>query len=374
MRLQLKTRKKDGNILTRIYYCPCGNGEIVEDQDYTPGHRDTFVSIECPLCQERYYINYVSRTQWNIMHDYTSYFPSGEKAHQTTGEQTAKDKRERQNMKKNQTGRLTEQHKKNQGVIGIFGEEAKHHDHEVGYNSIVVQKMLEEEFPTLQFRYRKDITKEEINNALSKVDSYLGQTLFVKNSHIIPDGGIIEVKDDNGNWRVVLVSEAKHQGKDIENIKKGQLVGKNNDQDLMVAGNAIERAHKNIWEIANYMLSEAHFPYVLFLEGSNFLTHDITVMRPDGREVTLTYNSGALNRLDRLTASNYGMPINTNLCENKFVMSNNRTIMLQAASIFTQSDGEHWSDEEMIEVMLDIAHTSIRMLGKDVFDQLTKRK
>ena len=39
MRLQLKTRKKDGNILTRIYYCPCGNGEIVEDQVRTFRYR-----------------------------------------------------------------------------------------------------------------------------------------------------------------------------------------------------------------------------------------------------------------------------------------------------------------------------------------------
>ena len=54
--------------------------------------------------------------------------------------------------------------------------------------------------------------------------------------------------------------------------KAGKLVGVNNDQILMAAGNAIERSHKNIFEIANFMLSEAYFPYVIFLEGSNFLT------------------------------------------------------------------------------------------------------
>lgn len=68
------------------------------------------------------------------------------------------------------------------------------------------------------------------------------------------------------------VSEAKHQGKDIENISAGKLVGRKHNQDLMTAGNAIERAYKNINEIANFMLSERYFPYVLFLEGSNFLT------------------------------------------------------------------------------------------------------
>ena len=274
-------------------------------------------------------------------------------------------------MKKNQSTRLTEQHRKSHGVIGIFGEEAQFHDKEVFSNSLIVKSMLEKEFPMLTFRYRKDISKIEINQALQKIDIYLGQTLFVQNARIIPDGGIIEVKDDKGNWRVVLVSEAKHQGKDIENIRKGILVGKNSNQDTMVAGNAIERSHKNISEIANFMLSEIYFPYVLFLEGSNFLTHDITVVRPDGRTVVLTYNAGDLNRLDRLTAANYGMPINTNLCENRFVSNNNINIMLQAASIYTQSDGEHWKDEDMIKIMLEVAKTSLKMLGKDIFEQIS---
>lgn len=69
----------------------------------------------------------------------------------------------------------------------------------------------------------------------------------------------IEVKDKNGKWRIVLVCEAKHQGKDIENITKGILVGKNSNQDLMVAGNAIERSHKNINEIRNIMIDEKAF-------------------------------------------------------------------------------------------------------------------
>lgn len=274
---------------------------------------------------------------------------------------------------KNQSERLTEQHKKSHGVVGIFGDEAKLHDLTVGEISHHVIKKLQEDYPKLTFRYRKSIEKKEINKALQEIDPYLGQTLFVENASIIPDGGIIEVKDDNNRWRVVLVSEAKHQGKDIENIKKGKLVGKNNDQDLMAAGNAIERSHKNISEIANFMLSEAHFPYVLFLEGSNFLTKTINVTRPDGRTVTLEYNSGMLNRLDRLTAANYGMPINTNLCKNMFVKHNDKTIMLQAASIYNQGDGECWKANDIFKIMLEISSTSLQILGSDLFKQLTSK-
>ncbi len=275
--------------------------------------------------------------------------------------------------KKNQSTRLTTQHKRSQGVVGIFGNNAKMHDLTVGEISKFVIKQLQEEYPQLTFQYKTSIRKEEINDALRKIDPELGQTLFVPNSSIRPDGGIIEVKDDSDEWRIVLVSEAKHQGKDIENIKNGLQVGTAGNQDLMAAGNAIERSHKNISEIANFMLSESHFPYVLFLEGSNFLTEIVSIARPDGRTITLEYNSGTLNRLDRLTAANYGMPINMNLCENKFVKHKDKTIMLQATSIYTQGNGEKWGNKEMFHIMLEISKTSLKMLGSDLFNQLTKK-
>ena len=272
---------------------------------------------------------------------------------------------------KNQSSRLTTQQKARQGQVGIFCQQAQIHDKTVGDVSHRVKDYLRNKYPQLTFDYWKSIEKSKINEALQKVDPYLGQTLFVSNARIIPDGGVIVVKDDNDEWRVVLVSEAKHQGKDKENIEKGKLVGANNDQDLMEAGNAIERAHTNICEIGSFRLAESYFPYVLFLEGTNFLTQTIHVTRPDGRVVTLEYNSGMLNRLDRLTAANYGMPINTNLCKNMFVKPKDKTIMLQAASIYTQGDGESWDKGDMFEIMLDVAETSLQMLGSDLFKQLT---
>ena len=101
--------------------------------------------------------------------------------------------------KKNQSSRLTNQHKSSQGVIGIFGDEAKIHDKTVGEIARLVQKQLETDYPKLLFRYRTTVTKEEINQSLKELDPELGQTLFVENSSIKPDGGIIEVKDDSDN-------------------------------------------------------------------------------------------------------------------------------------------------------------------------------
>ena len=46
--------------------------------------------------------------------------------------------------------------------------------------------------------------------------------------------------------------------------------------------------------------------------------------------------------------------------------------MLQAASIYTQTEGERWKENEMLEIMLDIAKTSLQMLARDIFKQITK--
>jgi type II restriction enzyme len=276
--------------------------------------------------------------------------------------------------RRQQTARLTAQHELNQGVVGIFGKGARLHDLNVGGVSTLLVPVLQKKFPGLTFRKRRDLTKREINEKLHKIDDELGQELYVKEARIIPDGGIIEVKDDQGDWRVILVTEAKFQGKEVQNISSGILVGTKKDQDIMAAGNAIERSHKNIREFANFMMGEPYFPYVLFLEGSNFLTENVTVTRPDGRDVTLVYNSSNLNRIDRLTAANYSMPINTNLCENRVVTARGQAIMLQAASIYTEGRGGEWDGGEMLDVMYEVATTSIKMLATDLFDQLTPDK
>ena len=81
-----------------------------------------------------------------------------------------------------------------------------------------------------------------------------------------------------------------------------------------------------------------------------------------------------INRLAILTASNHGMPINTILCINKSVQQYDKTIILQAASIYTQGDGEDWSVNEMMKIMLDIATSALTALGSRLFKQLTTHK
>ncbi len=265
---------------------------------------------------------------------------------------------------KGQALRLSIQQALGGGPLHIFGEAAQAHDLSIREVSAGVLAELAEENPNLEFRQRNSLRKDEIHAKLTAIDDRLGQTLFVSSSSIKPDGAITEVKDRNGNWRVVLVGESKHQGNDVQNITNGVKVGKAKDQDFMVAGNAIERVHKNILEMRNFMLDEQHFPYVVFLQGSNFATESFEVTGPDGRVVPVIHNSGALNRIDRVTASSLGGEINTNCCKNIIVDAGGREHMLQCASLFFQA--HPWGDKEMAKIMLEIAKTSLLVLSEDL--------
>jgi type II restriction enzyme len=258
---------------------------------------------------------------------------------------------------KGQAERLVQQHEKSGGVEGIFGAEAKSHDAKISAVSEDLLERLKTDIPHLEFRIRTVLTKKEINDKLKSVDERLGEVLFVEKASIQPDGGFIEVQDKNKAWHVILVSESKHQGNDIEKIKAGIKQGKNKNQDLMVAGNAIERVHKNILEVRNFMIDEDHFPYIVFLQGTNFAIKTHYIKTPDGRDVEISHKAGGLNRIDRVTASNYGMKINTNHCKNLKI--NNHKI--QSASLYFQC--MPWTFDSMLRTMSEVVQSSLETLS-----------
>ncbi len=47
--------------------------------------------------------------------------------------------------------------------------------------------------------------------------------------------------------------------------------------------------------------------------------------------------------------------------------------MLQAASIYTQGNGERWGTEQMFNIMLEIAKTSIQILYSDLYYQVQNK-
>jgi type II restriction enzyme len=267
---------------------------------------------------------------------------------------------------KGQALRLGIQQELGGGPLTIFGAAAQKHDLSIREVTAGVLAELAVEHPNLEFRQRDSLSKSEIHKKLTGIDPRLGQALFVASSSIRPDGAITEVKDRNGNWRVILVGESKHQGNDIEKITAGVKQGKNKDQLFMVAGNAIERVHKNVLEMRNFMIDERHFPYVVFLQGSNFATATFDIQCVDGSVVTVVHNSGMLNRIDRVTASSLGRAINQNYCENIVVAAGGREHMLQIASLYFQANP--WEAKAMAEVMLDVAKTSLAIIGADLED------
>lgn len=265
---------------------------------------------------------------------------------------------------KGQALRLRIQQELGGGPLTIFGAAAQKHDLAMREVTAGVLVKLAEEFPGLEFRQRVSLNKREINAKLQSFDERLGQSLFVKSASIRPDGGITEVLDKHGQWRIILVGESKHQGNDIENILAGVLQGKKKDQDFMAAGNAIERMHKNVLEIRNYMMDEGHFPYVVFLQGSNFAVESFELIRPDGRVVKVEHDSGMLNRIDRVTASSFSQLINKNYCENIIVKAGDHQHMLQTVSLYCKHDA--WKAGEMAEFMLDVAKTSLNLIAADL--------
>lgn len=159
--------------------------------------------------------------------------------------------------------------------------------------------------------------------------------------------------DRSGQFRVALLSESKHQGNDVRRIREGVKQGRINDQYLMVAGNEVKRVHKNRQEVRNLMLAELHFPYVVFLQGSNFATSSFFVDSPDGTRVPIARNSGRLNRIDRVTASSFGRKINQNYCQSILVEVNGMPQMLQIASLHFQC--EPWGASEMERILQGIS-------------------
>jgi type II restriction enzyme len=112
------------------------------------------------------------------------------------------------------------------------------------------------------------------------------------------------------------------------------------------------------------MIDEKHFPYVVFLQGSNFATESIDIECVDGQKVKVIHNSGMLNRIDRVTASSFGREINNNYCENITVSAGGTQHMLQIASLYFQA--KPWEAKQMAKIMLEVARTSLKVIGDDL--------
>jgi len=220
------------------------------------------------------------------------------------------------------------------GGRGIFGKDAL--GHEVGMQESVSRliPILEEEYPSVEFFWKKKITKSEI---VAKVNPKVTYNPEVENSFVSPDGGVVFVKYE-GEEYPILISEAKKQGtlffkedgalRDNLTEKQVELALSGKDQ---TRGNAIERAYKNIDEFKLYCESLNYFPYVLFACGKDFES-----------------GSSILDRLDAMTRYE---PRNVNYVAD----------LPQKVTAYVQD--EYFTANEMFDKIYDVAQTSLKCIG-----------
>lgn len=73
MKLNLLAERTDGVVVRSIYACPCGQGTIEEEQDYTEGHRDCWATLNCNICQREYKLQFsASGLRWDIVKNNSS--------------------------------------------------------------------------------------------------------------------------------------------------------------------------------------------------------------------------------------------------------------------------------------------------------------
>jgi hypothetical protein len=220
------------------------------------------------------------------------------------------------------------------GGRGIFNEDAL--GHEVGMQKSVSKliAILQEEYPSVEFLWKKKITKREI---VAKVNPKVPYNPEVENSFVSPDGGVLFVKY-KGIDLPILISEAKKQGT-LFFLQDGELREDLTDTQIALAlsgkeqgkGNAIERAYKNIDEFKLYCEDLNYFPYVLFACGKDF-----------------ECGSSILDRLDAMTRYE---PRNVNYVAD----------MPQKVTAYVQD--EYFTANEMFDKIYDVAKTSLKCIG-----------
>ena len=144
-------------------------------------------------------------------------------------------------------------------------------------------------------------------------------------SSIRPDGGILFIRGQPGDRLSypILIVEVKNQGTNTMRVEEGL--------PKQARGNAIERLGKNLIGLRTALTRETIFPFVCFGYGCDF---------EDGSSI-----------LDRVTT----MAMFGQL--NRTYLHNDEQAKLNRGSFYFRE--EQWSEDEMYEVMKDIAERSV---------------
>lgn len=147
---------------------------------------------------------------------------------------------------------------------------------------------------------------------------------YFETSAMRPDGGILSIRDRDGNLFPVLIVEVKNQGTNVLRQAEGK--------PPQAKGNAIERLGKNVIGFRTAMLNEGILPFVCFGDGCDF-AEDSSIL---DRVVTIAM-FGPLNQLNVVNAGEHGR--------------------FNRGSFFFRE--QEWTSDEMATVMYDVAERSV---------------
>ncbi len=212
----------------------------------------------------------------------------------------------------------------NKNQHSIKNSKSKKMDKDIDKAILIVIDTLSKQYPQLNFEYQKTMKLVDIIAMLSRQYPEYAQH-FGKpfdSSFISPDGGFLFATNKQGERRIVLVSEVKHQGTN----------DKRKDEGLpkQARGNAIERLGKNLIGIRALFKNEGVLPFVCFGNGDDF---------GDGSTI-----------IDRV------LTMNDFFALNKIFVKKNFLPFEPSSMLFRY---EAWSVEEMVDVMLKIAKEAI---------------
>jgi hypothetical protein len=237
-------------------------------------------------------------------------------------------------------------------------------------------EIVKSEFPQFRFSYMHKKggwtaynSVEYINHFHSKnnLDIIDPSTLDSIDSAdgVSPDGGICFIESKDGFKHIILVSEAKHQGRHdgytpisdsgwAKECSKNKKLDPNipiEDRPKQANGNAIERAFKNSNTFQGLTSIYGYFPYVVFCDGFDFRTkQDYSLF--SHQKFASKYNADSTIRM-RLVSGNYFMPLN-----NSYVFGAKRGhSTVYPASIYARM--AKWNHQEMVDVFSDVMRKSI---------------
>ena len=176
-----------------------------------------------------------------------------------------------------------------------------------------------------ELEYVKSIKLSELIGIIKSYEKRVEfANLTKEDSYIKPDGGILILKSkENKDFkRIVLAVEMKKQGTNDQRIKEGKTI--------QAQGNAIERLGKNLIGIRSTLQYEKITPFICFGWGVDF-----------------SPNSSIL---DRIITMNEFFPLNKEYVFKKEGYA--------PVSMFFRE--KNWEEDELYNIMKEIAETSIR--------------